>query len=641
MPRPLFVTVALFLLLAPNLAAADPGDQTVGWFHRQPGSFPGYTLFAPGRDSNTYLVDAFGQEVHSWPSAYNPGNSVYLLEGGEILRAARIPGPLPILAGGAGGRVERIAWDGTLLWSFEYSSNLVQHHHDVEMLPNGNVLMIAWELKSAAEAIAAGRDPAGLPDNELWPDHIIEIEPVGPTGGNIVWEWHAWDHLIQEFDAAQANFGVVADHPERIDINYDGGAANADWTHFNSIDYNAELDQILISVPTFAEIWVIDHSTTTAEAAGSTGGNSGRGGDLLYRWGNPRAYQRGTVADQVFFFQHCAEWIPAGSPGAGNIICFNNGVNRPGGNASSADELVPPIDAGGNYLIAAGNAFGPAALEWTYMAPVPTDFYGRILGGVQRLENGNTMLCDGAHGLFIEVTDGGAEVSRYVNPVGPGGPYYQGETIPGNVNAGDNTSFRVLRYPLDATQLTGLDLTPTVPIEFYPTVGDFDSSGAINSADFDCFSAVFTGPCASDPCSEPIYDSAMANYGDFDSDGDVDCDDWGQFTAVWNGPPNPIPDFALCAGEPQFIRGDTNADGSTNLADAITVLGYLFTSQALGCIASVDANDDSVADISDAITLLEFLFGGSGVPLPPPFPGCGSDPTAGGSLTCETPPACP
>ncbi|HIA28215.1 MAG TPA: arylsulfotransferase (ASST) [Planctomycetes bacterium] len=640
MARLLFL-IGIFCLLAPNPGYADLGDQTVGWYQRQPASFPGYNFFAPGRDTTTYLVDAFGRVVHSWPSEYNAGNAAYLLAAGEILRAARIPGPLPILAGGAGGRVEKIAWDGTLLWSFEYSSTQVQHHHDVEMLPSGNVLMIAWELKSAAEAIAAGRDPASLPDNELWPDHIIEIEPSGLTGGTIVWEWHAWDHLIQDFDGAQGNFGVVADHPELIDLNYDGGAANADWTHFNGVDYNAELDQILISVPTFAEVWVIDHSTTSAEAAGSTGGNSGRGGDLLYRWGNPRAYDSGTTADQVFFFQHCAEWIPSGSPGAGNIICFNNGVNRPGGNASSADELVPPVDASGNYVITPGNAFGPAALEWTYMAPVPTDFFGRILGGVQRLANGNTLLCDGAHGLFIEVTDGGSEVWRYVNPVGPAGAYVQGQTVPGNPNSGENNVFRVLRYGLDAPQLAGLDLTPTAPIELYPTLGDFDSSSSINSGDFDCFSAVFTGPCASDPCSEPIFESAMGNYGDFDGDGDVDCDDWGQFAGVWNGPPTPVPDFAPCIGEPQFIRGDPNADGTVNLADAITVLGYLFTSQVVGCIVSVDANDDGAADISDAITLLEFLFGGSGGQVPPPFPGCGLDPTPGGSLACETPPVCP
>ncbi len=637
------VSILLLLPIVPGFLFADEGDQTVGWFHRQVDTFGGYSFFAPGRSSTTYLVDGIGRVVHSWPSSFNPGNAAYLLPGGQILRAARIPGNLPLSAGGVGGRVERIAWDGTLLWEFDYSSNQVQHHHDVEQLPNGNVLLVAWELKTAAEALAAGRDPSLLADNELWPDHIIEVEPTGSSGGTIVWQWHAWDHLIQELDPTLDNFGVVADHPEKIHINFDGGSNDADWLHINSIDYNPELDQILLSVPTFAEVWVIDHSTTTAEAAGSTGGNSGKGGDLLFRWGNPQVYQAGTDADQRFFFQHCAEWITPGSPGEGNIIVFNNGVNRPGGNASSSDEIIPPIDANGDYLQPApGTPFGPTDLEWTYMAPVPGDLYGRILGGVQRLPNGNTILCEGAHGIFIEVTPAGEEVWRYVNPIGPGGPYVQGQTVPSNPVASDNTVFRFHRYSASSPQLSGLDLTAENPIELYPTLGDFDSSGLILEPDRNCFESVFTGPCPNIPCNETHYNSAMAFYGDFDFDGDVDCNDWESFSLAWGGTPTTPPELLACStsGEPTFIRGDSNQDGTINIADVVTILGYLFQGQSVNCLISLDTNDDESNDISDAIALLSLLFGG-GSSLPAPYPDCGPDGTPGGGLSCDSPPSCP
>ena len=100
--------------------------------------------------------------------------------------------------------------------------------------------MIAWEYKTSAEAIAAGRDPNKLSD-AMWPDHIIEVRPTGSTTGDIVWEWHVWHHLIQDYDSSKANYGVVGNHPELVDINY-VISSQSDWLHANSIDYNEEFD---------------------------------------------------------------------------------------------------------------------------------------------------------------------------------------------------------------------------------------------------------------------------------------------------------------------------------------------------------------------------------------------------------------
>ncbi len=361
-----------------------------------------YNLFTALNSTTTYLIDSEGNAIHTWESSYRPGNAVYLLEDGSLLRTGTTNSQ-NFDTGGAGGIVQILDIDSNVTWEYSYNSSEFRLHHDVEMLPNDNILMIAWELKSEAEAIAAGRDPSLLSDGELWPDHIIEVNPAG----NIVWAWYVWDHLIQDFDATKANYGVVADQPELIDINFTQTgrqAGGADWNHINSIDYNAELDQILLSVHNTSEIWIIDHSTTTAEAASHSGGNSGKGGDLLYRWGNPQAYDAGSTHDQQFFAQHDATWIEDGYPGAGNILIFNNGTGR---GYSSVDEIIPPVNADGSYTLVTGSAYSPTSATWTYVAENPTDFYAERISGAQRLQDGNTLICEGTNGRFFEVTPDG------------------------------------------------------------------------------------------------------------------------------------------------------------------------------------------------------------------------------------------
>ena len=186
-----------------------------------------------------------------------------------------------------------------------------------------------------------------------------------------------------------------------------------DWTHINAVAYNAELDQIMLTAHSFNELWIIDHATTTAEAAGHAGGRGGRGGDLLYRWGNPRAYRAGTAADQRLFAQHDAHWIPAGRPGAGHVLVFNNGLGRPGEDYSSVDEIALPVDARGRYVLEPGAAYGPRGPVWSFTAPRPTDFFSSIMSGAQRLPNGNTLICHSVAGVIFEVTPKGEVVWKH------------------------------------------------------------------------------------------------------------------------------------------------------------------------------------------------------------------------------------
>ncbi len=465
--------IALELTPGAVTAATSPNtDQTLGSLEDEPTvgllyydkrASEGYTLFAPKHYTRTYLIDNAGRIVNTWDSKYEPGQPVYLLENGHLLHCCMIKDK-SFIGGGEGGRIEEYDWEGNLVWEFELHDEFNQMHHDIAPLPNGNILATVVEKKSREECIAAGFDPDQLRDQWLFPDYVIEIARTGPASGEIIWQWHVWDHLIQDRDPSRGNYGEVAAHPELIAAgSTDNRGIPAFWNHMNSIDYNPERDEIMLSVRGNSELWVIDHSTTTEEAAGHSGGTGGRGGDLLYRWGNPQMYEAGSSRDQMLFQQHDTQWIASGLPGEGNILVFNNGLGR---NYSSVDELVPPLDNAGEYHLEAGQAYGPRELAWTYTAPVPSDLYSEAISGAQRLPNGNTLICDGVHGVFTEVTTGGEIVWRYVDPVVKEGPLAQGET-PGLDDRGHqwNAVFNIHRYPPDYPAFEGRDMIPGATVE--------------------------------------------------------------------------------------------------------------------------------------------------------------------------------
>ena len=359
----------------------------------------GLRLYGASTSNNVRLVDAAGQIVHRWQTRFRPAGTDLMYDG-TLIRGIKDPGTGPgSTIGGAGGGVQRWSYDGTLLWDFRYNQPGVLSHHDVEPLPNGNVLLIAWEEKTAAEAIAQGRRPSLLATKFFLPDHIVEVQPTGPTTGAIVWEWHVWDHLIQDHDPTKANYGVVGDHPELVDINFPRVAeSTGQFNHCNSVDYEPNHDWILLSMPKQDEIWIIDHSTTTAEAAGHTGGRWGKGGDLLYRWGRPEAYRAGPPSAQRLSGQHSAQFVLPGYPGAGNVTVFNNNF---GPNRSAVLELVLPLDPAGNFILAPGGAYGPIDPVWSYSAP---GFYSRIKSSTERLPNGNTLICSADQDWIFEVS---------------------------------------------------------------------------------------------------------------------------------------------------------------------------------------------------------------------------------------------
>ena len=238
--------------------------------------------------------------------------------------------------------------------------------------------------------------------------------------------------------------------------------AGSDVYHVNAIKYNAELDQIAFSSFSLSEIFIIDHSTTTKEAAAHRGGRWGKGGDFLYRWGNPENYHRGDSTTRRLYGQHDIRWIEKGKPGTGDLTVFNNDIhNKDNMNYSAVFEITPPKDQKGNYIIEKGRSFGPEKPVWTYIAPDSISFWSSFVSGAHRMKNGNTFINEGVKGRFFEVTKDGKIVWEYLNP-------YRGEIRKPN---GDPISplpltfiqFRSTFIPADHPALANRKLEPLNP----------------------------------------------------------------------------------------------------------------------------------------------------------------------------------
>jgi len=415
-------------------------------------SYEGYTLF-PSSDM-VYLIDNCGKLVHEWSCGNNASLATYLMENGNLLFMSKLSTNNTFVGGGGGGgRLEIYAPNNNLLWQYDYYlANQYCVHHDVEPLPNGNILAISWVEVPIATAITEGRNPTLLA-NRLWVEKIVEIQPVGSNSANIVWEWSVMDHLVQEYDANKNNYGIVADNPQLL--NFNAGSGAQDWIHFNSIDYNEAFDQILLSSRHLSEIYVIDHSTTTTQAAGHTGGDFNKGGDFLYRYGNPQNYNRGNVTDKVLYNQHDARWIEAGNSSIGEVSIFNNGVGRPSGSYSSADIISLPVNSSGTYItLSAGQSYPPNSPAMEYdLGPTSTggSFFSGNQGGAQILPNGNVLICNANNANYFELDQNNLQVLwEYDNPE-------------------NGSTFKVNRYSPNYPGLQFLSLIPMGTIESPPS----------------------------------------------------------------------------------------------------------------------------------------------------------------------------
>ncbi|MFW5774965.1 MAG: aryl-sulfate sulfotransferase, partial [Chitinivibrionales bacterium] len=314
--------------------------------------YDGYVLYDQG--SNVYLINTNKEVVHTWQNLRQNPYGVYLNDEGNLIRPCKsdVPG---IEYAVSFGSVQEIDKDGNALWTFTYKNDSLVGHHDIALMPNGNFLLIAYEEKTVEEARSVGFDT----DSDILLEHIVEVQPPqnGQGEPQIVWKWHIWDHLTTGNEPELFNVGMKQSGGWGGGWGGGGMFGTNEWMHMNGIDYNPELDQIMFSSRYFSELYIIDHSTSIEEAAGHNGGNSGKGGDILYRWGKPENYgAQGTR--WVHGALHCPMWVPPGYPGEGNITVF---VNTTQSDNSAVYEIAPQKQGQYNYV-----QDGSVAPIWSY-----------------------------------------------------------------------------------------------------------------------------------------------------------------------------------------------------------------------------------------------------------------------------------
>ena len=352
--------------------------------------------------STSRLIDRCGDVLTTWSHSTEPGLTASITHDGQLLRSGQIDGCCF-----TGGLIELLDFDGTVNWSFPFANDTLQQHHDLHYMPNGNILFLGWKPLSGDELVALGKEELR---SELWTEFIYEIKPIGINDFELVWEWQLSDHLIQDIDSTQSNYAQIDTSLNKVDINYSNPLQFSvrDWWHANALDYNEERDEILINSRANGELWIIDHSTTSEQAKGNSGGNRNKGGSLLFRWGNPEAYGQGTRDDLRMYGSHGHNWIKQGLPNAGKILYYNNGQERTLDQQSFRDVnstvelLEPKIDDDSNYVII-DSKFAINSNEIVFGDPDNPVISSSFRSSAQQLPSGGFLINSADEGRLIEI----------------------------------------------------------------------------------------------------------------------------------------------------------------------------------------------------------------------------------------------
>lgn len=249
---------------------------------------------------------------------------------------------------------EEVALDGTVIRRFNDEKSITGvDEHDLELLPNGNVLAFGAETHVVDSRKLL---PGGVPRSIRWDDTVSELTLSGET----VWRWSTFSHVLES---------EITSEPED-DFRPDA----YELAHTNSVQALPD-GSILLSFRNTSSVVKVDRST----------------GNILFRLGGKQTDYR-FVSDPLggFCRQHDARFV---SPG--RILLFDNG------NCHS-----PPESRAVEYAL--DDTAKTATLVWQFRKTPP--ILAKISGSVERLSNGHTLISWGPRGLVTEVDAQGAVV---------------------------------------------------------------------------------------------------------------------------------------------------------------------------------------------------------------------------------------
>ncbi|MEO8664999.1 MAG: aryl-sulfate sulfotransferase [Ignavibacteria bacterium] len=443
--------------------------------------------------------------------------------------------PNGMLTYGANGKFYAENAYHNLIDSFECGNGYETDHHELRILNNGHALLMSYD----PQAIDMSKIVPGGNENATVIGLIIqELD----ENKNVVFQWRSWDH-----------FAITDAEHENLT------AEVVDCVHGNAIELDND-GNLLISSRHLSEITKISRST----------------GEIIWRLGGVHN-QFIFVNDPIqFSYQHHIRRIPNG-----NITLFDNGNFH-----------TPPFSRAVEYNLDETNKI--ATLVWKFRH-VP-DIHGFAMGSVQRLTNGNSLICWGA-------------ANPSMTEVSPAGNIVLEMSLPANIY-----TYRIFRDEANLTlnvklAIEGFYDIQTNQLRIKDSVKAYlrnvnSPFAIIDSSDSEIDSISLTGTFQYHNASTGIYyisikhrnglETWSKNGGELLSKGMMYSYDF--TSSISNAYGN---NLVLKGTKYCLYSGDVNQDGYVNLVDKVSI--YNNAVNFITGYVNTDINGDNVVNLDDLL----------------------------------------